>query len=30
VIRWSRDGMTYSAVSDLNRNELRAFSELMQ
>ena len=30
VMRWTKDGMTYSAVSDLNLNELRAFSELMQ
>jgi anti-sigma factor RsiW len=29
VMRWTKDGMTYSAVSDLNLNELRAFSELM-
>jgi anti-sigma factor RsiW len=30
VVRWSHDGMAYAAVSDLNRNELRAFSELMR
>lgn len=30
VIRWTRDGMTYSAVSDLNLSELRTFSELMR
>src|SRR6185295_357798 len=30
VIRWIKDGVTYSAVSDLNLNELRAFSELMR
>jgi len=30
VMRWTKDGMTYSAVSDLSLNELRAFSSLMQ
>jgi anti-sigma factor RsiW len=30
VIRWTKDGMTYSAVSDLNLNELRTFSALMR
>ena len=29
VIRWAKDGMTYSAVSDLNLDELRTFSELV-
>ena len=29
VVRWTKDGMTYSAVSDLNLHELRAFSDLM-
>src|SRR5262245_56226214 len=29
LIRWNKDGMAYSAVSDLNSNELRAFAELM-
>ena len=30
VVRWNQDGMMYSAVSDLNLKELRAFCELMQ
>jgi anti-sigma factor RsiW len=30
VMRWSDDGMTYAAVSDVNRNELRAFCELLR
>jgi anti-sigma factor RsiW len=30
VIHWSHEGMAYAAVSDLNRNELRAFSELLR
>jgi anti-sigma factor RsiW len=30
VVRWSKDGMTYRAVSDLDTGELRAFANLVR
>ena len=30
LLSWTRGGMTYWAVSDLNENELKEFAELMQ
>ena len=30
IFRWSRDGLMFWAISDLNANELRTFVELEQ